>query len=126
MGLVESELYWVTHGTYSGVLDQIAIEATEGNLTTSGWSISTQEDVGEYLEGVTDSIQIGGSLIPDSKVIECVDENLDTRSLLSLGSDLSTEALGALETILREQQIPQDTDLDFLKDTDGVSSCLAS
>jgi hypothetical protein len=35
VGLAESELYWVTHGTYSGVLDQIAIEATEGDLTTS-------------------------------------------------------------------------------------------
>ncbi|MFC6720494.1 hypothetical protein [Halobacteriaceae bacterium SHR40] len=124
VGLVKSELYWVTHGTYSGVLDQVAIEATDGNLTTSGWNSSTRDSIGEYLEGKTDSTQIGDSLIANNKVIDCVNKNLDMRSLLGLGDELSTEPIGAVKTILREQQVPQNTDLSFLEDVDAVNNCV--
>lgn len=126
VGLVQSEMYWVTHATYSGALDQVAIEAAEGNLTASDWNESARENVGEYLETTTNTTQVDGRLVPNTKVVDCVNDNLDTASLLSLAGDLSMEAVDALRTILTEQRIPENTDLSFVETVDGVNNCVQS
>jgi len=126
VGLVQSEMYWVTHATYSGALDQAAIEATEGNLTTDDWNESTREDIGEYLETTTNTTQVDGRLISNTKVMDCINENLDKDSFLRLPGNLSTEAVDALRTLLTEQQIPENTDLSFVENVDSVNNCVQS
>jgi hypothetical protein len=124
VGLVQSELHWVVRGTYSGALDGVAREATEGNLTTEEWNESTRREVGAYVGNSTSATQIGSKLVPESKVIDCVSRNLGLGNLWKLRDELSKDGLEAIQTILREQTLPEDVDLSFLTDINKVDRCL--
>lgn len=124
VGLVQSEVHWLVRGTYSGALDTVSKEAIDGNLTADGWNESTRREVGEYLETKTDLRLIGTELVSDTKVINCVSENLDDDSPLKFVGKLSKESITALKTILTEQRLPEDVDLSFLTKIDSVNKCL--
>jgi hypothetical protein len=124
VGMVESELHWVLRGTYSGALDQVAVEATDGTLTTNGWNQSTRAEVGEYLENTTNTTRVGGSLVPNTKIQKCVTENIGVGSLWKLSSDLSADAVAALRTIVTEHRLPDDVDFSFVENVESVNTCV--
>lgn len=124
VGLIESEMYWATKRTYSGVLDQIAIEATEGNLTVGGWNESVQKELGEYLETTTNTTRIGGQLVSDSQLVQCVEENLGLQTLWKVTTDISAEGIDAVKIILRKQRVPDNVDLSFLEKVESVNDCI--
>lgn len=124
VGLVQSEVHWLVRGTYSGALDTVSQEAIDGNLTVDGWNQSTRGEVGEYLENRTDSTLVGTDLVSDTKVRNCVTENLDDGDLLKFTGTFSKDAMSTLKTILAEQQLPEDGDLSFLTKIGSVNKCL--
>lgn len=125
VGLVESELHWLVRGTYTGALDSLSKSAIEGNITAEGWNESVRRDVGKYLDSRTEATFVGDKLASESKVLNCVNRNLDGVNL-DLVTKYSKEAISTLRTILEEGKLPENTDLSFLTEIDDVNNCLAN
>lgn len=125
VGLVQSEVHWLVRGTYSGALDTVSKTAIEGNVTVQGWNESVRRNIGESLENRTNATLVGGQLEPETKVMRCVDENVDPKKdLPGITADFGFEAADVLRTMLEERRLPKSADLSFLTEIDGVQSCL--
>lgn len=124
VGLVESEMYWVASGTYSGAIDQVAVYAIEGNLTTDGMNATQRQEVTLYLENRTGSELVGGVLVPTEVVVDCVERTLSVDMLWKLTGDLSTEAINILRQVLTDGNLPRGADLSFVNNVDDTSQCV--
>lgn len=115
--------HWPVNGVYAGTLDHVAIEATNGNLTADEWNRSTRDAVGEYLETTTETTRVNGTLIPDSRIVECSKQNIELTDLVTLSTNLPDEALHVLRTVLQEGDVPANADLSFVERLDSVETC---
>lgn len=125
VGLVQSEAHWLIRGTYSGALDAVSAEAIDGNLTVDGWNKSTRREVGRYVGNNTDATLVGTELVPETKVITCVRQNLKPGELWTYGGKLSTEAIETLRVILTDHKLPEGTDFAFLTEIESVNDCIS-
>ena len=124
IGLVQSEFHWLVRGTYSGALDFISKTAIEGNITARGWNKSVRHDVGEFIGNRTDATHVDGGLLSETKVVNCINKNLQLDDLPGLALEFSSEAVNTLQTVMKEGKLPEEADLDFLTSVDTVQSCL--
>lgn len=125
VGLVESELHWLFRETYSGALDAVSKEAIAGNLTVDGWNPTVRREVGRYIGNKTDTALVGRRLVPETKVMTCITENLNVETLWKQREQLSKQAFDTLRVILSKQRLPENSDLSFLRKVDSVNRCLA-
>ena len=124
VGMVESEMYWLASGTYSGAIDQVAIYAMEGNLTADGINSSSRQELQGYLGNKTGTRIIEDRLVPEEQLIECVTDELSVTDVPQYIGELSGDAREVLRTILSTQSLPEDTDLSFLTDVESVNRCI--
>ncbi|WP_267644108.1 hypothetical protein [Haloarchaeobius amylolyticus] len=124
VGLVQSELHWFIRGTYNNALDTASIKAINGDVSLSSWNESVRQDVAQYVSEHTEARVIGEQLIQEQRIVSCVNDNLGKEDILTLATSLSTESVKTLRTVIEHQKLPEDVDLAFLEEIDGVESCL--
>lgn len=124
VGFVQSEAHWLVRGTYSGALDSVSKAATEGNVTVRGWNESVRQRVRESIAGRTNSTLVGGDLVPEDRVVRCVETNVGAGDIPRIALNVGRDAADVLRVVLEERRLPEGEDLSFLTEVDGVESCI--
>lgn len=124
VGLVQSEIHWHIRGTIHDSVDLGAEYIVEKDLAETEWDESTEEEVREYIEDVTEGTIVDGYLIHREQLVDCAESRVTLEDVPSYALELGRDVGDALETILTDGELPDNIDISQLTEVDEIRECV--